>query len=318
MAGPCPACGGPAPSHWRAATASDPQLAGGERFSLRRCRRCGTAFTVGDAADRESMYEGGTYAPVRGPLAALTRPLRRVAERDRMRFLTGIPPRSRVLEVGAGDGDLVARMRAAGLDAWGIEPSPAAAAAAAARGVEVERAGIEGARVAAASQDAVVLWHSLEHLDDPAAAARSVAGWLRPGGRAIVAVPNLASLQAAIGADRWFHQDVPRHRTHFTPAGIRALLEGAGLRVIRIRHLAVEQNPLGMWQTLLNLVTVERDFAFRALKRDLARASGRARARDALMTAIAALPLAVVAVVLELAAGLAGRGGSIVVEAVRP
>ena len=263
------------------------------------------------------MYESGAYAPAGGPLAALARPLRRLAERDRMRFLAGIAPGSRVLEVGAGDGDLVARMRAAGLDAWGIDPSRAAAAAAAARGVDVVPAGIERAEVGAASQDAVVLWHSLEHVDDPAAAIRAVAGWLRPGGSLIVAVPNLAGLQAAIGGDRWFHQDVPRHRTHFTPAGIGALLSGAGLRVVRVRHLSVEQNPLGMWQTLLNRLTVERDFAFRALKHDLAGVSRARRARDTLVTAIAGPLLVVPALALELAAGLAGRGGSIVIEAVR-
>ena len=36
-----------------------------------------------------------------------------------------------------------------------------------------------------------------------------------------------------------------------------------------MRHLLIEQNPLGMWQTLLNRLTAERDFAFRLLKRDL-------------------------------------------------
>jgi hypothetical protein len=108
---------------------------------------------------------------------------------------------------------------------------------------------------------------------------------------------------------------VPRHRTHLTPAGVTALLERTGYRVERIRHLLVEQNPLGMWQTLLNRLTAERDFAFRLLKRDLGPAGAGTRLRDLAVTAIAGPLLAPVAIVAELLAGIAGRGGSIVIEA---
>jgi SAM-dependent methyltransferase len=311
----CPACGGAQLRPWRAATASDPQLTGRAQFDLERCRRCGSARTVGHGIDQAALYEGGTYAAARRPMAPILAPLRRLADRDRARLLAAMPAGGRVLEVGAGDGSLIARMRAAGLDAWGIDPSPAACAAAARIGVEVRNAGIVEAEIETASQDGVVLWHSLEHLDDPAAAMRRVAGWTRPGGRLLVAVPNLAGLQARIGGDRWFHQDVPRHRTHFTPAGLRALLERCGYVVDGIHHLLVEQNPLGMWQTLLNRLTVERDFAFRLIKGDLAGTDDRARRRDLAISVVAGSGLAPVAIALELGAGLLGRGGSMVVAA---
>jgi SAM-dependent methyltransferase len=220
-----------------------------------------------------------------------------------------------VLEVGAGDGRLVAAMRAADLDARGLDPSPAACAAARELGVEVANVGVEDAQRPPASEDAVVVWHALEHLDRPQATLARIRGWLRPGGTIVIAVPNLASWQARIGGDRWFHQDVPRHRTHLTPRGVTSLLERNGYRVERIRHLLVEQNPLGMWQTLLNRLTIERDFAFRLLKRDLGSAGRGARALDMLVTAVAGPLLVPVSLAAELAAGLAGRGGSIVVEA---
>ena len=161
----------------------------------------------------------------------------------------------------------------------------------------------------------MVIWHALEHFEDPAPALERVRGWVRDGGGLIVAVPNLDSIQARIGGDRWFHQDVPRHRTHLTPAGAGALLARTGFEVERVRHLLVEQNPLGMWQTLLNRLTAQRDFAFRALKRDLEPATAGERARDLAVTAVAGPLLAPVAVAAELAAGLARRGGSIVIQA---
>jgi SAM-dependent methyltransferase len=296
------------------ATASDPQLAGARSFELHRCERCGTAITVGVGPGPGALYEAGTYAEPRDWARRALAPLRALAERDRVRFVERLPAGARVLEIGAGDGDLVARMRDLGLDAWGLEPSPAADQAQA-KGIEVVKVAVEQAEVEPASQDAVVLWHSLEHLGDPAGALGLIRSWLRPGGRIVVAVPNLAGLQARIGGDRWFHQDVPRHRTHFTSRGLTALLERHGFGVDRVRHLLVEQNPLGMWQTLLNRVTVERDFAFRLIKGDLGAVPGSTRARDLIVTGLAGALLAPLAVALELGAGLAGKGGSIVVEA---
>ena len=313
--GSCPACGAAALVAWRSASASDPQLAGAASFRLERCGRCATAVTVGGPSDPSALYEGGTYAPARSGLSAAIEPLRRLAERDRMRFVSEVPPGGRVLELGAGDGRFVARLARAGYAASGIEPSASAAGAAARIGAPVRRAGAESADIPEHSLDGVVIWHALEHLDDPAAVLARVRGWLRPGGRSVVAVPNLASLQARLGGDRWFHQDVPRHRTHFTAAGLRALHERCGLRVRRESQLLVEQNPLGMWQTLLNRLTRERDFAFRLLKDDLPAGGGSAPARDLAVTLLAGAPLAPLALALELVAGLAGRGGSVVLVA---
>ncbi|HEY7151406.1 MAG TPA: class I SAM-dependent methyltransferase [Solirubrobacterales bacterium] len=299
------------------ATASDPELAGRREYALMKCVDCGTARTVRpeDVGPPARLYEGGTYAAARPGLDRLLEPLRALVERDKLRFLRGVPAGSRVLEVGAGDGSFVLRLASAGLQARGIEPSEAAAQAAGERGAPVERSTVEELELEPESLDAVVVWHVLEHLHDPAGAVARLAGWVRPGGRVIVACPNLASLQARLGGDRWFHQDVPRHETHFTAAGLASLLERSGLRLQRISHLIVEQNPLGMWQTLLNRVTSRRDVAFRALKRDLDRGPG--LGRDLAVTALAGPLLAPFAVALELGAGLAGRGGSVVAVAHR-
>ncbi len=302
---------------WRSATASDPQLAGRREYALTRCAACGTARTElpAGAVPPSSLYEAGTYAAARPALDRILEPMRALVERDKLRFVRGLPPGARVLEVGAGDGRFVSRLRAAGLEARGIEPSEGGVRMARARAAPVERGTVEELGLEPDSLDAAIAWHVLEHLDDPAAAVARIGTWLRPGGRVVLACPNLASLQARIGGDRWFHQDVPRHRTHFTAAGLRLLLERSGFRLERMAHLLVEQNPLGMWQTLLNRLTRERDVAFRALKRDLGRGPG--VGRDLAVAAVAGPLLVPVAVALELAAGLAGRGGSVVAVASR-
>ncbi|MDQ3607705.1 MAG: class I SAM-dependent methyltransferase, partial [Actinomycetota bacterium] len=206
----------------------------------------------------------------------------------------------------------VAAARAAGHDARGLEPSARGVAAAqAVYGLELERAAIEDAAIPPGSLDAVTLWHVLEHIDDPAGALARVAGWLRPGGVMLVGVPNVASLQARLGGPAWFHLDVPRHRTHFTPQGLRALLRAHGLEPLRTHHVLAEHNPFGLWQSLVSRTTPTPSWLFHALKRNAP-----LTARDAVPTALA-LPFAPPAATIELLGGLARRGGTIAVSARR-
>ncbi|MDQ6806959.1 MAG: class I SAM-dependent methyltransferase, partial [Actinomycetota bacterium] len=192
-----------------------------------------------------------------------------------------------------------------------IEPSERGVTAARAIGATVEQATIEAADIDPGSLDAVTLWHVLEHLDDPGAAVARIATWLAPGGALLVGVPNLASLQASVGGERWYHLDVPRHRVHFTAAGIDALLRAHDLTPVGTYHLLAEHNPFGMWQSLVNRLTAHQSYLYSLLKRNAP-----ARSPDLAITALA-LPLAPVAAIAELAAGLARRGGTIAVLAKR-
>lgn len=310
---PCVACSRPT-APWRTASASDARLSTRARYRLVRCAACGTAAIADEerAIEEATLYTAGTYGRP-GALERLIEPLRQLIDRDRLRLIGPLPPHADVLEIGAGDGRLLAALARRGHRVAGIEPAAPFAARARERGMDVEAVAIEDATRPASSCDVVVLWHVLEHLDDPVAALARAHGWLRADGRLVVAVPNLASWQARLGGDRWFHQDVPRHLTHFTPAGLRSLLERRGFRVVRVRQLMLEHNALGMWQTLLNRITRERDVAFRLLKR----ARSEHGAADPLLTVALGVIAMPFAVGLEALAALCGRGGTMVVLATR-
>jgi SAM-dependent methyltransferase len=287
----------------RAGEPSDPR-----RFPLLRCAHCGSAVTGGEPPATDA-YETGVYAP--GPPRALwlVRALQRAAIGQPARLLrrAGVAPGARVLDAGAGRGRLVAELRRRGYDASGIEPSARGAASAAAAGAPVRAESL--AEHADSGLDAVVLWHVLEHLDDPLAALELVRGWLRPGGAVLVGVPNPASLQAAIAGPGWLHWDAPRHRVHLTPAGLRTLLGRAGLRPAATSHFVLEHNPAGMWMALLARLGMTPGFPFHLLKRNVP-----ARPRDLTLLALG-VPLAPVAVALEAAAAAARRGGTVAVVA---
>jgi ubiquinone/menaquinone biosynthesis C-methylase UbiE len=102
--------------------------------------------------------------------------------------------------------------------------------------------------------DAVVIWHVLEHIDDPISMIQETARILRPGGMLAVAVPNFGSLQAGIFRESWFHLDLPRHRYHFTPDTLLSCLNKNGFSVIGRHTFSLEQNPFGSIQSLYNKV----------------------------------------------------------------
>lgn len=149
-------------------------------------------------------------------------------------------PGERILDLGCGDGALTARIAAAGAAVTGLEPDPAMAAAARARGLEVlERDAHEP--FGDGLYDAVFSNAALHWMRDPARVLGHAARALRPGGRLVAeqgGFGNVAAIVTALNAAResvglpaaapW---DFP------SPTAQAARLEAAGLRVLRMALL---------------------------------------------------------------------------------
>jgi hypothetical protein len=139
------------------------------------------------------------------------------------------------------------------------------------------------------------------------------------GARVAIRVYNAASLQAWLGAENWAALRPGGHGIKPTPRAASLLLARRGLEVRRVRHLA-RAGMASMWQTLLNLLTFHRDFASEAVSGGLRPGTGRGRGAfwiDVVVTVLAAIPTAIIAVVLEGGAVIARHGGVIEVEADR-
>ena len=154
------------------------------------------------------------------------------------------------------------------------------------------------------------------------AAVALLEGARQRGERIAIRADNAASLQAWLGAENWaaLRPMTSSHKTiKPTPRAASLLLARRGLEVRRVRHLA-GPGTASMWQTLLNLLTFHRDFASQAASRRLRPGTGRGLAAfwiDAVVTVLAAVPTAVLAVLLEEGAVIARRGGVIELEAER-
>jgi hypothetical protein len=155
-----------------------------------------------------------------------------------------------------------------------------------------------------------------------ASSASALLGFAReiPDGRLELRVANRASVQASLGGSHWAALE-PKRRLYPTPQSLPALAAAAGLQ---IEDLSCARRGLGqawMWQTILNALTFHQNFA-REVRAGTLRPGGAWSRRlkfgiDTVVTVLAALPVAIVSVPLELCAAVAGRGGELVVVARR-
>jgi len=144
--------------------------------------------------------------------------------------------KGRLLDIGAGRGELLRAARLAGWEAVGIELSPTFAEYAARHsGAEVLRKPLEDCGFAPRSFDAVLLSAVLEHLYNPNEVISEIARIIRPGGALFLHVPNEAGLYFRLGnlyeglrGRDWVVNLAPTfppfHVFGFTPPALRALL----------------------------------------------------------------------------------------------
>ena len=144
-----------------------------------------------------------------------------------------------------------------------------------------------------------------------------LSGGRREGERIVLRAQNAGSLQAWLGAENWAALAPGNDPIKPTPRAAELLLARRGLGLRRVRHL-IRPGTASMWLTLLNLLTFHRDFASEAISGRLRPGSGRGMAAfwiDVVVTFLAAVPTAILAVVLESGAVIARRGGVIEIEA---
>lgn len=204
-----------------------------------------------------------------------------------------------VLDVGAGAGLRTAALAASGLRVIAVEPDAEERARLiswARAGVEV-RAGGAPDMLGVAEADGALLWHVLEHVEDPRVTLAALVRALRPGAPVLIAVPNPVGAEATLLGGRWHGWEPARHRWHLPPDTLATLMRDAGLRDVSAR-------ARGGWGYASTLA-----FSL-APGLDPQLAAGRAAAAG---TALAAA-LAPVA----LAARLAGRGPQVVASGRAP
>ena len=320
----CPSCGATRWSLAYTAPAFDAEVS--TQFSLARCMQCGLVRTAPALSDEQlgsfyatPYYGGSGQKKFTGLVEGLTRLDNRWRAHRLLAWLRRLPPSStnetipwRILDIGCGRAHLLAALAAQGCECHGVERQefpmleiPTT--------IHFHRGTLDALSLPADYFDAVVLWHSLEHVNDPAATLQNVARLVRPGGLVAIAVPNFGSWQAALFNSIWFHLDLPRHIYHLTDAVLQRLLQKYGLQPLKIHTWTFDQSVFGFIQSTLNaLARPSRANALYALLKNPHGWHAKWRLLGWLTAAGLIAPLALVEYLL---AGLLGRGASLIIYA---
>ncbi len=160
------------------------------------CLQCGLLHTNPMPREDElvryysSLYRLDYQLALGRPSARHVRKRTREAARRSSVILPHLSRGARALDFGAGSGEFVAGLVAAGIDAYGFDPG---------EGYASHARDTLGARIKTCRWedvkpdrpfDMVSSFHVLEHLRNPVAALQAAASWLKPEGLLIIEVPD--------------------------------------------------------------------------------------------------------------------------------
>jgi SAM-dependent methyltransferase len=156
--------------------------------------------------------------------------LREATQRERLQRLLHHVQAGRLLDVGAGPGDFLA-VAVERFEADGVEPDPATAAQAVARGLRVQNTTLGSLRAPAGGYQAVTMFHVIEHLDSPRAGLVAVRDLIAADGVLLIETPTVDSAFFTLAPARW-RQLIPDHYHFFSRATLTRLLGDTGFAVV--------------------------------------------------------------------------------------
>jgi SAM-dependent methyltransferase len=193
------------------------------RVILWRCVACGFEFfdpaLAGNSLFYQCLQSGAYYTPGRPEFRRTVR----------MAVNAGL---TNVLDVGCGAGDFLDVARMAGLQTFGLELNPSAAAQAAAKGHAIfDRLLAEvPADACPGGFDLITLFQVLEHVPDPVGILKQASARLKPGGYVSIAVPSKCGLYRLLPWDP--SQWPPHHISRWCRSDFNTLSKQTGLRVV--------------------------------------------------------------------------------------
>jgi ubiquinone/menaquinone biosynthesis C-methylase UbiE len=93
--------------------------------------------------------------------------------------------------------------------------------------------------------DAITFWASLEHTLNPKELLEFSYSKLKRGGKIIILLQNIDSIQAKIFKQHWVHLDLPRHIYHFSTKTLEETLKKLDYKILKVIHYNPEYNIPG-------------------------------------------------------------------------
>lgn len=217
----------------------------GEYFSIEKCKTCTLLFTQNVAEQNEigRYYASENYISHSDTQAGLVNKLyhliRKKTLQSKKRLIEGETEKSNgnILDIGCGTGAFLHTMKIGGWKITGLEPDEnAREKAKILYGIEPQPSN-NIFNLPDNSYDAITMWHVLEHVHELHEYIGQLKNMLTDKGKIFIAVPNYTSYDAQHYGEFWAAYDVPRHLYHFSPAGMKRLVEQHGLTIKKIKPM---------------------------------------------------------------------------------
>jgi SAM-dependent methyltransferase len=167
-------------------------------------------------------------------------------------FESRFPPPGRLLDLGCSCGFFLDIALERGYDAYGVEFS--AEAIAAARPETKRRIRWDNVSTAVAAQpggyDVVTAFDIIEHLKDPVVFLRGIAGMLAPNGGVVLSTPDTRHVLRYLMGRRWPMLQPMQHITLMSRLGVRIALERAGFGRVMISAAQKTLTPEYLFEQL--------------------------------------------------------------------
>jgi len=247
-----------------------------ERFAIVECRSCGICQTFPQLSSEQAKnYYPAVYYPSLESSEHYYQKTSHQFQADKIAKLGRFRKSGKLLDVGCGVGYFVLEAVRAHFDAEGLEFSPDAASVGRELWtLKIQTGDFLRAEYPEASFEIVTLWQVFEHFPNPVETLRKVWQILKPGGLLVVAVPNIASIQASLFTNRWYHLDVPRHLFHYSPQTLGRLIEREGYQVKAVDYVSQEHNGAGVLGSVMRLWTPDELFIHKLIRKTIGRAIG--------------------------------------------
>lgn len=144
------------------------------------------------------------------------------------------PSKGRLLDIGAGTGEFLAKAAKKDWKVLGFEPDVAARQIAIGKGILLSDSLEE---IESNSIDVITMWHVLEHVYDYDKQIVELKRILKIDGVIIVAVPNFKSYDANHYKKSWAAFDAPRHLWHFSKTSIKKIFAAHKINLVDVRPM---------------------------------------------------------------------------------
>lgn len=208
-----------------------------DKWTVKKCLNCGHGIThpLPDPDELDKLYNEKYfnlhYEEIQPGHKSFLKKIKQ--ENSRVKFLLSSKKTGNLLDIGCGKGYFLYACKkyfnCTGFDISGANKEFICNTL----NLKLEISSWDTAKFKKQSFDAITLWHSLEHIEDPYGALNKCADWLKQDGIIIIEVPNHGGTDGKILYNEWPDWDIPFHLHHYTRESLFLLLDKTNFTPIK-------------------------------------------------------------------------------------